>query len=95
MALPPEIKAFPVVVAASDVRLDVVLAYTISPTAYDVMLVPPLATGRAPETSVVRTTFPYEGAVSVPVERSTVSAAPLASFDRAVEPLAYRISPTA
>jgi hypothetical protein len=47
-----------------------------------------------PETSVVRTTAPYEGAVEVPVERSTVLAAPLASFDSVVVPLAYRISPT-
>jgi hypothetical protein len=60
-----------------------------------VTLVPPLATGKMPVTSVVRTTAPYEGAVEIPVERSTVLAAPLASFDRAVEPLAYRISPMA
>jgi hypothetical protein len=55
--------------------------------------VPPLATGRMPDTSVVRTTCPYEGVV--PFERSTVLAAPLESFDKAVVVLAYRISPTA
>ena len=46
--------------------------------------VPPLATGRVPETCVVRPTLPHEGAVFTPPEIRALPVATSASLERAV-----------
>ena len=55
--------------------------------------VPPLAVGNVPETCVVRPILPHDGAVDTPPEISALPVATSAKADRAVELLAYRMSP--
>jgi hypothetical protein len=59
----------------------------------EVTPVPPLATGRVPDTEVARPTWPHEGAEPTPFEIRTLPTATAASLDRAVVVLAYRMSP--
>ena len=49
----PEIRTLPAAAAINDARVPVPEAYRMSPTAYVVMLVPPLATGKVPVTPSV------------------------------------------
>ena len=55
--------------------------------------VPPLATGRVPDTEVVRLTWPHKGATPTPPDNKTFPVA--TSFNRAsvVDELAYNRSP--
>ena len=59
----------------------------------DVTPVPPLATGRVPDTCVVNPTLPQDGATPVPPDINVFPVAILASFAKVVAPEAYIISP--
>lgn len=59
----------------------------------EVTPVPPLATGKVPDTEVARPTCPHEGAEPTPLEMMTLPTATAASLDSAVVVLAYKMSP--